>query len=305
MNKFIPAYRNLLANGELEKRASLAFEILSHCELCGWDCKVDRLAGKLGSCRTGAYASISSYGPHHGEEAPLSGQRGSGTIFFTRCNLRCQFCQNYDISQTDNGRQVDAKSLANMMLELQEMGSHNINLVSPTHVVPQILAALLIAAQNGLDIPLVYNTGGYDNVSILKLLVGIIDIYMPDMKYSNPQVALRYSKIRRYPQINQEAVLEMHRQVGDLQIDTVGIARRGLLVRLLVLPFGLAGIQETVHFLAANVSTNTYLNIMDQYHPAHHASQFPKINRRVTSQEYQEAIRIAQDAGLLRLDRLN
>jgi putative pyruvate formate lyase activating enzyme len=304
MNKFIPAYRNLLANGELEKRASQAYEVLSHCELCGWDCKVDRLAGKHGVCCTGDHASVNSYGPHHGEEAPLSGRRGSGTIFFTRCNLRCQFCQNHDISQTDNGYQVDAKSLAHIMLELQERGCHNINLVSPSHVVPQILAALCIAAQNGLNIPLVYNTGGYDNVSTLKLLDGVVDIYMPDMKYSNPQVALHYSKIRQYPQINQEAVLEMHRQVGDLQVDRQGIAMRGLLVRLLVLPFGLAGTQETVRFLAAKISTKTYLNIMDQYHPAHHANQYPKLNRRITSQEFQEAIQMAHDAGIFRLDGL-
>ncbi len=301
MEKPLPAYLNLLSNGELEKRASLAREILSHCNLCGRCCNVDRLSGKLGECQTGASARVSSYGPHHGEEAPLSGNRGSGTIFFTRCNLHCQFCQNHDISQTDNGYDVDAKTLANIMLKLQEMGCYNINFVSPSHVVPQILAALCIAARDGLHIPLVYNTGGYDNVPTLELLDGVIDIYMPDMKYSNPHTASLYSKISQYPEINQKAVLEMHRQVGDLQIDNRGIAYHGLLVRLLVLPFGLAGTQETVSFLAREISTNTYLNIMDQYHPAHNANQYPKLSRRIKPQEYEEAIQMAHDAGLFRL----
>ncbi|MBN1536263.1 MAG: 4Fe-4S cluster-binding domain-containing protein [Anaerolineales bacterium] len=302
MNKFMPAYLQLLAAGELEKRVSQAYEILHRCDLCGWDCKVDRLAGKLGACRTAAIAMVSSFGPHHGEESPLSGYYGSGTIFFTRCNLHCQFCQNHDISQTDRGSEVDAQTLANIMLQLQEMGCHNINFVSPTHVVPQILAALLIAAQDGLHLPLVYNTGGYDSKSALALLDGVIDIYMPDMKYSNAQIALRYSKIRQYPQINRSAVLEMHRQVGDLQMDERGIAYRGLLVRLLVLPFGLAGTQETVKFLATKVSTQTYLNVMDQYHPVFNASQYPKLNRRIQRQEYEHAILLAHEAGLFRLD---
>lgn len=302
MENFIPAYLNLLPNGELEKRARLAHETLNKCNLCGWDCNIDRIAGKLGICRTGACARVSNFGPHHGEEAPLSGQQGSGAIFFTQCNLRCQFCQNHDISQTDDGKEVNASTLANIMLELQAMGCHNINFVSPTHVVPQILAALCIAARNGLQIPLVYNTGGYDSVSALELLDGIIDIYMPDMKYSHSQTALHYSKIRQYPQINQKAVREMHRQVGDLKMDQQGIASRGLLVRLLVLPFGLAGTQETIRFLATEISTNTYINIMDQYHPAYNASQFPKLNRRIKIQEYEEAIQMAHDAGLYRLD---
>lgn len=302
MSDFIPSYLNLLTNSELEKRVALAQEKLSHCDLCGWDCNVDRLSGKLGVCRTGKLAKISSYGPHHGEEAPLSGYHGSGTIFFTRCNMRCQFCQNYDISQTDNGREVDAQTLANIMLELQDMGCHNINFVSPTHVVPQIIAAIYIAAHQDLHIPLVYNTGGYDSLSTLQLLDGIIDIYMPDMKYSSPNTGLHYSKIRQYPQINRQAVKEMHRQVGDLQLDEHGIAYRGLLVRLLVLPNKLAGENETLQFIATEISTNTYINLMDQYHPAFHASQYPKLNRRIKIQEYEEAIQVAHESGLLRLD---
>lgn len=304
MMGFLPAYLNLLSNGELEKRALQAFERLHQCNLCGRQCNVDRIAGKLGVCRTGVQAKVSSFGPHHGEEAPLSGRRGSGTIFFTRCNLNCQFCQNHDISQTDSGKDVSPQALANIMLELQEMGCHNINFVSPTHVIPQILQALLIAAKTGLHIPLVYNTGGYDSLPALALMDGIVDIYMPDMKYSNPQIALHYSKIRQYPQINRAAVLEMHRQVGDLQIDECGIAQRGLLVRLLVLPNRLAGVQETVQFLATEVSKKTYINIMDQYRPEFNASQYPKLNRRITYQEYEEAIQMAHNAGLFRLDGL-
>lgn len=301
MGDFRPAYLDLLSNGELDKRASQAYELLQRCSLCGHCCHVDRLAGKLGICQTGAIARVSHYGPHHGEEAPLSGWRGSGTIFFTRCNLRCQFCQNYDISQTDAGEDVDDQSLANIMLQLQDIGCHNINLVSPTHVVPQFLAALVIAAAKGLRIPLVYNSGGYDSLSILKILDGVVDIYMPDMKYSSAQIALHYSKIRQYPQINRAAVLEMHRQVGDLQLDDNGIAQRGLLVRLLVLPNGLAGVQETVQFLANEISPHTYLNLMDQYRPAYNASQYPKLNRRIKYEEYEEAVRMAHEAGLMRL----
>jgi len=302
MDSFTPAYLRLFDNGELENRVALAQETLSHCDLCGLDCNIDRLTGMLGACRIGAVAKVSSYGPHQGEEAPISGYQGSGTIFFTRCNLRCQFCQNHDISQTDNGREVDAESLTNIMLDLQDRGCHNINFVSPTHVVPQILAAIYFAAQHGLQIPLVYNTGGYDSLSTIKLLDGIIDIYMPDMKYSSPQTALHYSKIRQYPRINRQAVQEMYRQVGDLQMDERGVAYRGLLVRLLVLPFGLAGERETLQFIAREISTKTYINLMDQYHPAYNANQHPKLKRRISHQEYDEAIRMAHEAGLYRLD---
>jgi putative pyruvate formate lyase activating enzyme len=232
----------------------------------------------------------------------LRGWRGSGTIFFTRCNLRCQYCQNHDISQTDSGNEVEPEDLATMMLDLQARGCHNINFVSPSHVVPQIMAAVMIAAQAGLKIPLVYNTGGYDSLAMLKLLDGIIDIYMPDMKYADPDIARRYSKIRNYPQVNQTAVREMYRQVGDLQLDGRGVASRGLLVRHLVLPNNLAGTDQIVHFLANKVSTNTYLNLMDQYRPAYKAHQYPAVNRPITHDEYQAAVKMAQDAGINRLD---
>ncbi len=303
MEQFEPAYLSLLKSGELAERVKAAYEHLSICDVCAWECPVDRRAGKIGVCRTGIRARVSSYGPHFGEEAPLTGWRGSGTIFFTRCNLRCQYCQNHDISQTDAGQEVEPEELARIMLELQALGCHNINLVSPSHVVPQIMAAVLIAARAGLKLPLVYNTGGYDSLAMLKLLDGVIDIYMPDMKYGDPQIARRYSKVRNYPQVNRQAVKEMHRQVGDLQIDPSGLARRGLLVRHLVLPEGLAGTQEIVRFLATEISQDTYLNIMDQYRPTYKAHLYPEINRRITSKEYQEAITMALEAGLHRLDK--
>lgn len=277
--------------------------MLSRCEVCAWKCRVDRLSGKLGVCRTGDKARVCSFGAHLGEEDPLRGWRGSGTIFFGRCNLHCQYCQNYDISQFDAGDEVTAEQLARIMLSLQRAGCHNINLVSPSHVGPQILAAVRIAAQAGLRLPLVYNTGGYDSLEMLRLFDGVIDIYMPDMKYADAQVARRYSKIPNYPQVNRAAVGEMHRQVGDLQIGADGLATRGLLVRHLVLPNGLAGTQEVVTFLAEKISKNTYLNLMDQYRPAFQAHHYPALNRPVTRAEYQAAVEMAHQAGLHRLDQ--
>ncbi len=304
---FEPAYQKLLRDSQLEQRVKIAAEHLKRCDLCGWECKADRTAGILGVCRTGILARLSSYGPHMGEEDPLRGWRGSGTIFFARCNLRCQYCQNYDISQTDAGELVTPEELAKVMLELQAYGCHNINLVSPSHVVAQILAAVKIAAENGLHLPLVYNTGGYDSLAALALLDGVIDIYMPDMKYASAQIARNYSKVPRYPQVNQAAVKEMHRQVGDLQISEQGLALRGLLVRHLVLPNDLAGTAEIVRFLAQEISPNTYLNLMDQYRPEfnvrRYPNQYPRLARPITRQEYQAAIQAAHDAGLLRLDQ--
>ncbi len=302
MSKSTPAYLALLQSGELSKRAQAAYARLAQCCLCPRECQADRLAGQLGVCRTGERAKLSSYGPHHGEEDPLRGWRGSGTIFFTHCNLRCQYCQNHDISQTDAGEEISPETLAAIMLKLQASGCHNINFVSPSHVVPQILAATVIAAERGLCIPLVYNTGGYDSLDTLRLLDGVIDIYMPDMKYANAQIGLHYSRIRNYPQINQSAVREMHRQVGDLQLDEHGVATRGLLVRHLVLPNGLGGTAEIVEFIAKDISPDTYINLMDQYKPAYNARQFPKLNRPVTRQEYQAAVEMALAAGLHRLD---
>lgn len=302
MHTFEPAYVKLLESGELRDRVSKAYDNLSICNVCAWNCPVDRRAGKTGVCRTGIRATVSSYGPHMGEEDPLRGWRGSGTIFFTRCNLSCQYCQNYDISQTGAGEEVEPEELATIMLELQNRGCHNINVVSPSHVVPQILASVLIAAQAGLRLPLVYNTGGYDSLASLGLLYGVVDIYMPDMKYASSKIARHYSRVRNYPEINQAAVREMHRQVGDLTVDEHGLATTGLLVRHLVLPDNLAGTDQIVAFLAEEISPDTYLNIMDQYRPAYKAHNFHKLNRRITRQEYQTAVQWAREAGLHRLD---
>ncbi|MEJ2264277.1 MAG: radical SAM protein [Anaerolineales bacterium] len=300
---FRPGYPELLSSGELKWRVAEAYRHLSICDVCAWECPVDRRAGKIGVCQTGVRAKVSSYGPHMGEEDPLRGRRGSGTIFFTRCNLRCQFCQNHDISQTDAGYEVGPEELAHMMLDLQARGCHNINLVSPSHVVPQIMAGVLVAAQAGLRIPLVYNTGGYDSMAMLRLLDGVIDIYMPDMKYGDAKIARKYSKIRDYPRVNQAAVKEMHRQVGDLLIDENGLAQRGLLVRHLVLPENLAGTGQVVRFLAEEISINTYLNLMDQYRPSFRAHHYPELNRRISNREFQEAVDMAHQAGLYRLDQ--
>ena len=248
---------------------------------------------------------VSSHGPHFGEEAPLVGRNGSGTIFFTFCNLRCVFCQNYTISQLGEGSTVDRETLARIMLSLQARGCHNINFVSPTHVVPYILEALELAAGMGLHIPLVYNSGGYDSVETLELLDGIVDIYMPDMKYSDEKTAGQLSGIEDYPSINRAAIKEMHRQVGDLQVDGQGIARRGLLVRHLVLPNRLAGTGEVVRFLAREVSTHTYLNIMAQYRPCHNAFDIPELSRPLLREEFKEAIDLARRQGLKRLDGYN
>ncbi len=303
---FEPAYLKLARSGHMQERVTAAFQHMAKCDLCAWECRVDRKAGTLGVCRSGVKARISSYGPHLGEEDPLRGWRGSGTIFFARCNMRCQFCQNYDISQTDAGEELEPDELAAIILELQNSRCHNINLVSPSHVVPQILAAIYLAAQQGLRLPIVYNTGGFDSLSALRLLDGVIDIYMPDMKYASQHIARAYSRIPHYPQSNQAAVKEMHHQVGDLQIDAQGLAQRGLLVRHLVLPNGLAGTAEIVDFLAKEISPDTYLNLMDQYRPDFNVRQypnrFPKLRRPVNTQEFQAALQAARAAGLHRFD---
>ena len=297
-----PSYLALLRSGELKQRVAEAYRRLQRCDICPRQCGVNRREGKLGTCRTGEQAVVSSYGPHFGEEAPLVGAGGSGTVFFACCNLHCQFCQNYEISQLGEGRPATPEQMAAIFLRLQDMGCHNINLVSPSHVVPQILAAVLIAGEDGLRLPLVYNTGGYDALATLALLDGVVDIYMPDMKYADAAVAERFSKVANYPAANQAAVQEMHRQVGDLAVDKRGIAQRGLLVRHLVLPEGLAGTEQIARFLANSVSRDTYINVMDQYRPCHKANELPPLNRRITPEEYRNAVQAVRDAGLHRLD---
>ncbi len=301
---FEPAYVSLLRSGELAERVRLASERLRVCTCCPRECGARRLeSSEDAACRTGELAMVASYGPHMGEEDPLRGYRGSGTIFFSWCNMRCIYCQNYDISQLGSGRPTRPQALAAMMLELEVGGCHNINLVSPSHVVPQILKALLIAATAGLATPLVYNSGGYDGLKTLRLLDGVIDIYMPDMKYADPAVGRRLSGVPDYPTINQQAVAEMYRQVGDLTMDRRGIAQRGLLIRHLILPDGLAGTDEVVRFIAQEISTNSYLNLMDQYRPCHKAGDFPGLHRRITQEEYREAQEFAREAGIERIDR--
>jgi putative pyruvate formate lyase activating enzyme len=296
------AYLKLAGSGELAERASLAWSRLEDCDLCARYCRVDRLRTIKGAvCRTGAQALVHSHGPHHGEEDPLRGWRGSGTIFFSWCNLRCVYCQNWDISQKGLGKEVSTDELARMMLELQAQGCHNINFVTPSHVVPQIIAAVAIAADRGLVLPLVYNTGGYDSLEALELLDGIIDIYMPDMKYGDANKAHRYSHVRDYVAVNRAAVREMHRQVGDLVLDDNGIAVRGLLVRHLVLPENTGGTESVLAFLAAEVSVNTCLNVMDQYRPCYRAGENAPLNRRIKDREYAQALAWAEAAGLRRV----
>jgi putative pyruvate formate lyase activating enzyme len=296
------AYLKLLRSGELERRVATAYARLEACDLCGRECGVNRRESSDGAgCHTGERAVVSSYGPHFGEEEPLVGSGGSGTVFFTWCNLRCQFCQNYEISQEGEGDEVEPEVLARMMLSLQARGCHNINLVSPSHVVPQILAGLLIAAEAGLRLPLVYNTGGYDSLKTLALLDGVVDIYMPDMKYADDSVGQRLSRVGNYVAINQAAVREMHRQVGDLAVDTEGVAQRGLLVRHLILPEGLAGTDRVVRFVRDEISPRTYINVMAQYRPCYRAHDLPPLDRLPTASEYAEAVRLAEEAGL-RLD---
>ncbi|MBU3957006.1 radical SAM protein [Patescibacteria group bacterium] len=319
-----PGYLKL-SKKELEKRAKEAWKLLNPCRVCPRKCGVNRqkdalrrAQGKIGFCQMGAKLRISSAHAHFGEEAPLVGTRGSGTIFFSSCNLACVYCQNFEISQLRLGNEVEIKDLAKMMLSLQNQGCHNINLVSPTIWVPQILKALVIAAEKGLKLPLVYNTGGYDSVKTLKLLDGIVDIYMPDMKYSDSKIALKYSLVPNYWEVNKKAVKEMFRQVGDLVIDENGIAQKGLLIRHLVLPEGLAGTKKVMKFIAS-LSKDSYVNIMDQYYPTNKnlafsknllsrftqnkADQYPEINRRILPEEFEKAIEIAKKEGLHRFDK--
>jgi putative pyruvate formate lyase activating enzyme len=301
-----PAYRELFETGELPLRASDARARLHACDLCGRKCGVDRTAeGTRGSCSTGSRAVVASWGPHHGEEDPISGSRGSGTVFFSYCNLECDYCQNSELSRLGEGREVTPAALAGIFLALQAEGCHNVNLVSPTHVLPQVLEALALAATNGLSLPLVWNTGGYDSRETLRLLDGVVDIYMPDMKYGDAETARALSHVPDYPAVNREAVKEMYRQVGDLVLDGEGVAVRGLLVRHLVLPGGLAGSEEVLRFLSREVSTRTWLNVMAQYRPAYQARLHPPLDRTPTLAEIAEVHALAARHGLSRLDGRN
>jgi len=303
---FRPAYLETYRSGALHKRVDEAREALAECRLCPRDCGVDRLAGEKGVCRIGRRAVLSSAFPHFGEEDCLRGWKGSGTLFFAGCNLRCVFCQNFDISWEVHGVPLMADEIAGEMLRLQRQGCHNINLVTPEHVVPQVLEALVVAIGGGLRLPIVYNTSGYDSLESLRLLDGVVDIYMPDFKLWDREAARRLTFAADYPETARAAFREMHRQVGDLVFDEHGLALRGLLVRHLVLPGGLAGTPEIVRFLADEISPHTYVNVMDQYHPAglvtKRPGRYPEVERRISSTEYLEAAQLAQRAGL-RLDR--
>jgi putative pyruvate formate lyase activating enzyme len=301
---FEPAYLSLLRRGKLSSRVEQAWRHLEDCDLCARYCHINRRKTIKGAvCRTGERAVVNSFGAHHGEENPLVGRYGSGTIFFSWCSLRCVFCQNWEISHKGMGREVEPEELAAMMLDLQQRGCHNINFVTPSHVVAQIIAAVEIAADKGLRVPLVYNTGGYDSPQALALLDGIIDIYMPDMKYGDSAIARKYSRVRDYVEINFAAVKEMHRQVGDLQLDNKGLALRGLLVRHLVLPDHLAGTEAVLTFLVDEISPNTYLNLMDQYHPCYRADENPPLDRCLTTDEFMEALQLTKKYGITRLDQ--
>jgi len=302
MASFKPAYIDTVSDGTIKEKIRDAFEILEDCVLCPRLCGVNRLSGETGVCKTGKNAAVSNFNPHFGEESPLVGTHGSGTIFFTRCNLLCIFCQNYDISHEAYGEEVSAEQIAGMMLMLQRSGCHNINFVTPSHVIPQILAAVEIAAEKGLCVPLIYNTGGYDRPEILKLLDGVFDIYMPDFKFWDPEIAKAACDAEDYPEVARDAIIEMHRQVGDLVIDESGLACRGLLIRHLVLPQGLAGTRDIMRFIASEISPDTYINIMPQYRPCGRASEIKALAGFPSRTEYENALKIAKEEGIKRLD---
>lgn len=296
----LPLYLEKLSFPELVERSNKLNSLLESCTICPNQCGIDRRYDDSGLCHSTDKVIVTSVSPHYGEEPPLVGRFGSGTIFFTNCNLSCEFCQNYDISHLGAGREISLEELAESMLDLQNRGCHNINLVTPTHFTPQIVSALIIAIERGLAIPIVYNCGGYESVETLKLLDGIIDIYMPDIKYSINENALKYSGVENYWEVVKSAVKDMHRQVGDLKLNRAGIAQRGLLIRHLVLPNKITGSKKVLDFIADDLSKNSYVNIMDQYRPTYRAYHYEELNRRITSSELQEVIQYAQKIGLSR-----
>jgi putative pyruvate formate lyase activating enzyme len=298
-----PAFIQAHRSGLLHRNLDEALARMASCTLCPRMCRVDRLSGATGVCRTGRQAVVSSFNAHFGEEEPLVGENGSGTIFFTHCNLLCLFCQNFEISHQGVGQEVSDEQLAGIMLALQRQGCHNINFVTPSHVVPQILAALALAVPSGLHVPLVYNSGGYDRPETLNLLDGVVDIYMPDFKFWDSHVAHKACEAPDYPAVARQAILEMHRQVGDLVLDERGIARRGLLLRHLVLPGGMAGTRDVMRFIAREVSPQTYVNVMFQYRPCGRAAEVPGLEAAVPAAECRQALREAEEEGIMRLDQ--
>jgi len=298
-----PSYIDKYRSGTLKTIADELIKKLSACDICPRRCGVNRLSEERGVCQTGRLAVVASYHAHFGEESVLVGTGGSGTIFFAGCNLKCLFCQNYEISHYMNGREMGPQELARCMLEIQEMGCSNLNLVTPTHVVPQILEALLIAIELGFKLPIVYNTGGYDSIDTLKLLDGIVDIYMPDIKYLDKKLSREFSDAEDYPDIVREVVKEMHRQVGDLVVSPDGLALRGLLVRHLVLPGLGKNTEEVIKFIAEEISKDTYINIMNQYYPCFRAHEHPPLDRPLRMDEWIEAKLFAKSRGITRFDK--
>ncbi|MFQ5770080.1 MAG: radical SAM protein [bacterium] len=301
--QFVPAYLKTYESGILEVKVQQALALLESCTVCPRDCRINRLQDQYAVCRTGRYAVVSSYFSHHGEEECLRGWKGSGTIFFSNCNLKCVFCQNFDISQQGRGTVTPPEQLARMMLELQLQGCHNINFVTPEHMVPQILEALLLAVKQGIKIPLVYNTSAYDSMDSLKLMNGVVDIYMPDFKIWDKAKARRYLKAEDYPETAKRVIREMYRQVGDLVLDQYGIAKRGVLLRHLVMPDDLKGTRAIMSWIARELSPTTYVNVMSQYRPTYKADRYPEIDRSLTSSEFRKAVKITEEAGLERLDQ--
>ena len=301
---FEPAYMQPFRTGELYRRSRAAIKRLENCKVCPRNCEVNRLENEIALCKTGRHAIVSSAFPHFGEEDCLRGINGSGTIFFSMCNLKCVFCQNYDISQEGEGIEVTPEQLSVMMVDLQKQGCHNINFVTPEHVVPQILEALPMAVQLGLRIPLVYNTGAYDSMDSMRLMDGVVDIYMPDFKYWDTSLSKKYLIAKNYPGAARQIIKEMHRQVGDLVFDETGLAKRGVLVRHLVMPDAMEDTQHIMRHLARKISPHTYVNIMSQYRPAGKVStkKYPEINRKVTRGEVETTLSVAQKEGLYRFD---
>lgn len=295
-----PSYYNFSLN-QLRQRAEEAYEGYRNCKICPWNCSVDRFSGKKkGVCRSGASPMVSSYNLHFGEEPPISGKRGSGTIFFTNCTLRCVYCQNFPISQLGAGKVYTHQELAGMMLYLQQRGGHNINFVTPTHFVPSILLALSIAVEKGFRLPLVYNTSGYEKVETLRLLDGIVDIYLPDIKYSSDLMAKKYSRAKDYVKYNRQALKEMFRQVGFLKLNREGVAVRGLLIRHLVLPNDIAGSEESLKFIAKELSPDVHISLMSQYFPAYRARSIEELSRPILPEEYEKVLRIMDKLGMKR-----
>ncbi len=303
MNSDKPVYIQTWEKGLLQKKVQQAAGILQSCTLCPRECRVNRQAGEKGICRTTGQAMVYGFHAHFGEEAPLVGRYGSGTIFFTHCNLKCNFCQNFEISHKGVGKPVSDMELADMMLELQKEGCHNINFVTPSHVVPQILSAIQLAAERGLVLPLVYNSSAYDAVETLRILDGVVDIYMPDFKFWDPRTSDITCGAPDYPDAARKAIVEMHHQVGDLVMNASGLAKRGLLIRHLVMPDGLAETLEIMKFIATKISMNTYVNVMPQYHPSGDIGSMKSLRRQITPKEHAKALQYALEAGLTRIDK--